>query len=825
VSESRRFTESEIDHALRDLAAAVDYPPTPDLTSAVRHRIQQPRRHRLRLRAIRSNKTITATRAANGTPSEWEMPMRPIAPIDQLTGSRNLPERRLRHELLLALGGALVVLVAGMLYMLVFSIGPIRRGNSQNAAAPVTVPDTLIASDFDSGSQIYSLSAYLPGGTSFQPVLDNGNRPVISPDGRQLFSTQVSRDGDTIHIGVVALSSGTFAQQWRAPVTTFPASDMTGNNLASVGATLAVTKDRVYASPSAWGSRDPLTIVVLDRASGRETARWSIPLDEKNAYSGAMLYASPDGSELWVLDPTVDPTTQQSQPMLYLRVDTANGRLVDEHELTGSDGQPYYPYGPMAPDGHTLYTVGAWGPNDGTLAIQFFDLSSGRLQPSLVLPVPKSDSFPDHEEASSPDGRTLYILLPALGKVMIVDLQARIVNQVYPVEGLTADGPSLIARVLGTLRDLVVQPAAAKFYFAGNMQLSADGKRLYAVGVKGSGYEAMPNGIISIDTTTWQVIDRWLPDVQVSFIQLGSDGSTLYVQATDGSGATTLTVLDTRTGVASPVAQDLPSNVTSLLQLYRERYGMSNGVSSGTPTHVTPLARLDIAVDRTNMLAGDTVTVDARFVDPGSGTPVTSGQKNVDFEPPAKVTATFFHGQQGPGDVVVQLHADGFGHYRGSAVLNDAAVWSLQVDATRTNAPGSRAEIGGAVTVQSAFAGTDGRRYLLQLTTDPTAPVAGESTTVRVAIVDADSGTPLPDGVELTGGTPASLDAAYFRGMGDPGQSPLEMVSTELQSTSHGVYSDHLTFDTGGSWTLQINVRVGDHAVSVLAGAIQVSAP
>ena len=47
MTESKHLPESEIDRTLRDLAAHIDYPPTPNLTSIVRHRIQQlpDRRH------------------------------------------------------------------------------------------------------------------------------------------------------------------------------------------------------------------------------------------------------------------------------------------------------------------------------------------------------------------------------------------------------------------------------------------------------------------------------------------------------------------------------------------------------------------------------------------------------------------------------------------------------------------------------------------------------------------------------------------------------------------------------------------------------------
>jgi hypothetical protein len=54
MAESPRFPEHDLDHALQDLAALIDYPPTPDLTSVVRQRIQQGPGRPSRLLALRA---------------------------------------------------------------------------------------------------------------------------------------------------------------------------------------------------------------------------------------------------------------------------------------------------------------------------------------------------------------------------------------------------------------------------------------------------------------------------------------------------------------------------------------------------------------------------------------------------------------------------------------------------------------------------------------------------------------------------------------------------------------------------------------------------
>ncbi len=600
---------------------------------------------------------------------------------------------------------------------------------------------------------------------------------------------------------------------------------LTQSNLSSAGTSIAVTDRRIYVIPGYWNTHEPITVVGLDRASGNEVSRWSIPREGKNAASSVFIYASPDGSTLYLLDLTIDASGAQTTPPVYLRVRASDGHVENRHELTAPDGERYFPTGRIAPDGHTLYTVGAWMPTSGGgLAMQFFDLDTGTLLPSLELPFQSADGLVDHEEAVSPDGRSLYVLSPTTGEVAIVDVESRSIKQVVPIKGLTASGPSLLARIIGTLRGLVVQQAAAKFYFSGDMQLSPDGTRLYALGLKGSGYEAMPAGVIAIDTTNWQVVDRWLPDTQINFLQLGGDGSTLYVQTSDSSGRMQLTTLDTRTGVANPVDTDVPGYVSSLRQIYLQRYGKLPGTSIGVSAPSTPLAQLDVSVDRSSILAGDSVTIDARFVDPRSGQLVEQAQKDVQFDPPTQVNATFYHGQIGTDDVVIPLQQVGYGHYRGNAVLKDPKVWSIRVDATRANAPGSRATLTNAITVQAAFPGTDGRRYVLKLTTDPAQPPTGKETTVRVAFVDAEQGTPLPDSVDLTDGAPTPIDAAFFLGMGDPGQASA-MTSLTLHPARHGRYEGTVTFKKAGSWSIQINSRAGNQAIPIPAGTLQVKTP
>ena len=499
------------------------------------------------------NQLAQSLRANNGAPTHLETPpirQEAVTADDRGLALRSWPNdnqngrfhvTRVRHQIgQMAAAILVLVLVAGLLAVAFESQNPSNGDNSPTApvgVSGVSVPDTLFATDFDQTTTLTSLLAYRAGSSSFQPVLDVGSPPVISPDGHQLFSGQVTRDADAVHVAVVALSSDTLSRQWRTEVASFPSSKVTTGNLASAGASIAVTADRVYVIPDIWNTRDPITIVVLDRQSGTERARWSIPWTDKNASGGSWIYASPDGATVYVLDTTLDPATNQTTPAVYMRVRASDGYLEDHHELTAPDGQHYFPSGRMTPDSHTLYTVGGWlSSSNGGLELQFFDLTSGTLLPSLELPFQSNGEFLDTEQATSADGRTLYVLSPTVNELAIVDVQSRSVTKTVPIKGLATGSRSLIARIASVVRNWIVQPTAAKFYFSGDMQLSPDGKRLYAVNVTGSGIEATPSGVIAIDTTTGNVVNHWMSDAQINYLQLGGDGFSLYAETSDSRG-------------------------------------------------------------------------------------------------------------------------------------------------------------------------------------------------------------------------------------------------------------------------------------------------
>ncbi len=140
--------------------------------------------------------------------------------------------------------------------------------------------------------------------------------------------------------------------------------------------------------------------------------------------------------------------------------------------------------------------------------------------------------------------------------------------------------------------------------------------------------------------------------------------------------------------------------------------------------------------------------------------------------------------------------------------------WSLRVVAEFPDGARRSIQLENAVTVQAAFAGTDGRRYIMLVTADPARPIARQPATVRAAFVAAESGAPLPEGVTLVDGLPDKLEAAFFARVG--------VTSVTLTPVGHGRYEGKATLWSVESWTARISfLAAGDRAVSFVAGVLQ----
>ncbi len=368
------------------------------------------------------------------------------------------------------------------------------------------------------------------------------------------------------------------------------------------------------------------------------------------------------------------------------------------------------------------------------------------------------------------------------------------------------------------LRGLAWADARAKMAVTGDLQLSPDGRWLYAVGVKGQSHDAVPDGVWAIDTTTWRVAHRWLAGVQVNQVALGGDGRLLYAQEGWGSEAR-VHVLDTATGLEIFATEG--QRVEPLAALYLRTYGKSPS-AAGTPlgqqpTDERPFAALAGSVSPKSVVQGDEVTVEARFTDPRSGKTVARGQRDVRFAPPERVTATLSRG--GRDSVTVALRPVGYGVYRAKVTLPAPGKWSIELRGETPGSPSYRARLPGTVTVEQAFLGSDGRRYVLRVDSDPATPTVDAPLTVHATFLDPTRGTPLPVGVSLAGGLPDHMEASLL-------QAGSGITTARLAPTGYGRYAGATTSAPWavGSWEVHVAFQEGGQAVEVEAGAIDVAA-
>jgi hypothetical protein len=353
------------------------------------------------------------------------------------------------------------------------------------------------------------------------------------------------------------------------------------------------------------------------------------------------------------------------------------------------------------------------------------------------------------------------------------------------------------------------------------MQLSPDGRRLYATGFVGQGENARADGIWAIDTTTWRIVGRWLPGVPPIGFYLGDDGRRLYVQPLSWApGAVPeLRILDAATGAELDRVDLIPGRLVSLAQRYRETYGRSPDTRPGAAPRVLPMAAMAVAANPGTIVGGDAAAVELRFVAPGTDRPVGPGQPDVRYDPPARAWAALVqrHGT-GDDDRTVGLAPAGHGVYRGTVALPSPTSWgdgswSVRAVAEWPDGVRRRATLEDAVVVQRAFAGTDGRRYILEVATNPAPPVVDRPAAVRLAFVDAETRAPLPAGVSIAEDLPRDAEVAFF-GAG--------VNSEDLRRAGHGVYEGEVQLWAPGPWRVWAALRrTGKPDQSHLVGSVR----
>jgi hypothetical protein len=152
---------------------------------------------------------------------------------------------------------------------------------------------------------------------------------------------------------------------------------------------------------------------------------------------------------------------------------------------------------------------------------------------------------------------------------------------------------------------------------------------------------------------------------------------------------------------------------------------------------------------------------------------------------------------------MVQLDPTDFGVYRGRLAApapSSSSLGTFSVQMTAEWPDGSRRETPArdAFTVQPALLGTDGRRYILRVSSAPERPVVNQPAVVRIAFVDADSGTQLEDGTSLASGAPAFVEGSLWISGG--------FTKPPLTPLGHGVYEGDMRLFLPGTWRVTVTL-------------------
>lgn len=644
---------------------------------------------------------------------------------------------------------------------------------------------------------------------------------VVSPDGRWiLYTLRQPPDEEVVEIQLIDAQTGQVLwtkerQGDGAPVA------------------YAFAGERIYA----LDQTEPSRLVVYDIETGQEIASRSDVVDELWAFEmhpfqpGLQLFASPDGSQLWVhLIASWSARSEghnaawgwvlasYSLPDLNLEsrklmvVPSVDGSLPARNDLGSAV---------WTPDGK--YLVVADQENDQLVFYSPYDEEPLELE--LLFSATAGEAPQDLTLAPSNSGRYLYVLATERREVAIVDLLARKILRVAPID---AAGFGLFPALDAQGR--VVPP---------NTVLSPDGSRLYVANAWSPtgriGGEQAGAPISVIDTTTWQVVDQWDLPSKASLYLIDGGRKILAMHTVEAQelpsimslGA--LTVFDAETGekLVQRTQWEIPLPewvdnywLESLYADYRRSYDRSpslDGVSMNDAETAGSLPRVRLKTEAIAAPAGIPRQIEIRFKDPVTGDLITGPRPDVRFDPESIVSVTFHHVSGDVDDVLLILRRDDDGVYRASVTLDVPGDWDATVTVTPAEGGPWSVRLSKAINVTEALAGDDGRAYVMTLDWQPDEPGRSEPVTFTVHSVDAESGEPMSEGVELADGMPEEVDVVISKPRG-------ALITVDLTPTDHGVYQGTGEIWGTGGWTLQLSFPLPEtrEYIRIDAGTIEV---
>ena len=371
-----------------------------------------------------------------------------------------------------------------------------------------------------------------------------------------------------------------------------------------------------------------------------------------------------------------------------------------------------------------------------------------------------------------------------------------------------------------------------------NYALSLDGQRLYLTNLwEEISRDATEMSVWVIDTTTWNIVDRWQTNGTVSSIDPNWDTGTVAVQSqlvslTGDRPRSLLTVFD-ESGLSDELmASDFPvpewaSDIwwTSPAVLYRQAYGRAPVVADAVPednTQFTTLPRMNLIPLGEVIPSGGDSLVFLRVLDPVTNRLFNSSNPETRFDPGATVTLVLSHPDA--DDVVVVPSQSEVSVYRSSVRLDALGWWEAEVIVRNPDGTTWSFSYGRTFEVIETFRATDGKDYMLRASLNPPEdPATTNEILIQAEFVEVESSNRMPEGVTLEGGLPESIDVTLNEMRSD---DLFSIATATLHQVGHGVYEGQTGLRGFGTWqvTLRFEQSGGD-TITVSSGRMSVMHP